>query len=242
MIIVVFFSEIGDITQYRNLRQIITRARNNLKVDQQKYEYIMVLSIKKLKKRTTKERNQIDENAKKYFGNMDNIGSNADVGGSKLTRGLEHQMLQDIQVQGDLNDFINLLKVLESNQEVLSILVALKEVPRGVGKRKFAKLNDGITDRKCIIASVKMKCGQLYQVIEVECEHKSLSKIILSSYKKQNREEIHCQLLLNLVLDSGSWTSQSLNRLNNKGISVMKSKHSKKGIRHRVMLMLEKLT
>ncbi|MGM0523516.1 MAG: Tn7-like element transposition protein TnsE [Bacillota bacterium] len=213
-----------------------------VQMNQQKHEYITIPTIKKLKRHTTKERNQIDENTKKYYGNTDNIRSTADVGGSRLTRGLEHQMLQDIQVQGDLKDFINLLKVLESNQEVLSIRVAVKELPQGVGKRKFAKLNDGITDRKCIIANVKMKGGQLYQIIEVDRENKSLSTIILSSYKKQNWEEIHYQLLRNLVLDSGSWTSQSLNRLNNKGISVMKSKHSKKGIRHRAMLMLEKLT
>lgn len=106
-------------------------------------------------------------------------------------------------------------KVLESNQEVLSTRVAVKELPQGVDKRKFAKLNDGITDRKCII--VKMKGGQLYQVIEVDRKHKSLSTIILSSYKKQNWEEIHYQLLLNLVYDSGSWKSQSLNAMRKKG-------------------------
>lgn len=59
-----------------------------------------------------------EENIKRYYGDDHSIRSTADRGGQQLTKGLEHQMLHEIKAQGELQDFINVLKVLEQYPEV----------------------------------------------------------------------------------------------------------------------------
>ena len=105
----------------------------------------------------------------------------ADVGGNKLARGIENKPLYEIQAQGELLDFINVLKVLEGYPEIKAINVATGLLPAGSEKRKFSYLDDGITNRKYIVASIELFNGRQYKVLEIEREIRSLSMLILSS-------------------------------------------------------------
>ncbi|MEK4487658.1 hypothetical protein MHH81_19270 [Psychrobacillus sp. FSL H8-0484] len=78
-----------------------------VQMNQLKHEYTSVPRIKRIKNSSAKQRTREDENTKKYYGNNESIRSTADTGGQHLARGLEHQMLHEIQAQGELQDFIN---------------------------------------------------------------------------------------------------------------------------------------
>ncbi|MDY0407121.1 hypothetical protein P5G51_018865 [Virgibacillus sp. 179-BFC.A HS] len=112
-----------------------------------------------------------DENTKRYYGDDNSIRSTADSGGQQLAMGLEHQMLHEIQVQGELQDFINVLKVLEQYPEVKAIRQFIDVLPYVPRERKFTKLNDGITKRRYVIAEVYMRHGEHFNIIEVEREN-----------------------------------------------------------------------
>ncbi|WP_231120728.1 hypothetical protein [Bacillus safensis] len=93
-----------------------------------------------------------DENTKKYYNNHDSIRTTVDSGAQQLVRGLEHQMLHEIQAQGELQDFINVLKVMEQHPKVQVIRAFTDVLPEGIGERKFIKLSDGVTKRRYVIA------------------------------------------------------------------------------------------
>ncbi|MFC4354808.1 Tn7-like element transposition protein TnsE [Chryseomicrobium sp. FSL W7-1435] len=212
-----------------------------VQMNQLKHEYTLVPKIKRIKSSSSKQRTKEDENTKKYYGNNDSMRSTADSGGQHLARGLEHQMLHEIQAQGELNDFINVLKVMEQHPNVVEIRAFTDVLPEGLGERKFTKLSDGVTKRRYVIAKVHMTNGKQFNIIEVERENRSLSMLILSSPNTHNWNAIYHCLLVNLVNSNGAWTSQTLKIIENRGVIVMKAKHSSKGIRHRSNILLNKL-
>lgn len=204
------------------------------------HEYTSVPKVKRIKRGSSKQRLEEDENTKRYFGNNDSIRSTADSGGHHLARGLEHQMLHEVKAQGELQDFVNVLKILEQYPEVKAIRAFTDVLPEGLGERKFTKLNDGVTKRNYVIAEVYLMNGGRFNIIEVEREHRSLSTIILSSLFNQDWGNIYNQLLLNLVNASGTWQSKSLKYVETIGINIVKAKHSNKGIRHMAGILLGK--
>ncbi|ASC51679.1 MULTISPECIES: Tn7-like element transposition protein TnsE [Staphylococcus] len=212
-----------------------------VQMNQLGHEYTSVPKVKQVKLGSTKQRLEEDENTKRYYGDDHYIRSTADSGGQQLARGLEHQMLHEIKAQGEIQDFINVLKVLEQYPEVKAIRAFTDVLPESVGHRKYTKLSDGITKRSYIIAEVYMMNGNHFNIIEVERERRSLSTLILSSSSKQNWSAICNYILLNLVNASGNWTRKSLNSINTKGIKIEKTKHSSKGVQHRAGILLGKL-
>lgn len=212
-----------------------------VQMNQLKHEYKTVPKIDRVKGNSTKQRTKEDENTKKYYINNDSIRSTADVGGEQLVRGLEHQMLNEIQTQGELQDFINILKIMEQHPQVREIRVVIDVLPDGMGERKFKKLSDGITKRSYVIAEVYMVKGKRFNIIEIERETYSLSMLIISSLSVENWEYVYNRLFINLVNDSGSWTSKSLKSFETQGVVFTKAKHSSKGIRHRAEMLLKKL-
>jgi hypothetical protein len=212
-----------------------------VQMNQLKHEYSFTPKIERIKGNPTKQRINEDESTKKYFINDDSTRSTADSGGQQLARGLEHQMLSEIQAQGDLQDFINVLKVMEQYPEVKTIRAFMDVLPDGLGERRFTKLSDNITKRKYVIAEIYMVNGQRFNIIEIERENRSLSMIILSSSSINNWKPIYDRLLVNLVNDSGTWTSKSLKSIENQGVTVKKAKHSSKGVQHRAEIMFCKL-
>lgn len=86
----------------------------------------------KIRRTSNKQRTQEDENTKRYFIEDNGRRSTADVGGNQLARGIENKSLYEIQAQGELLDFINVIKVLEGYSEVKAIKVATGILPTGV--------------------------------------------------------------------------------------------------------------
>lgn len=174
--------------------------------------------IERIKGSPSKQRMKEDENTKKYYINHDSIRSTADSGGQQLVRGLEHQMLHDIQEQGELQDFINMLKILEQYSQIQVIRAFIDVLPEGLGERKFTKLSDGVTKRRYMVAEVYMVNGKRFNILEVERENRSMSMLILSSSKITNWNSIFRYLVLNLVNDNGTWASKTLKIIENQGV------------------------
>ena len=213
-----------------------------VQMNQLNHEYTSVPRIERIKNSSAKQRTREDENTKKYYGNNESIRSTADAGGQQLARGIEHQMLHEIQAEGEIQDFINVLKVIEQYHQVRIIRAFTKDLPDTSGGRRFAKLSDGITKRRYVIAEVYMMNGNRFNIIEVEREHRSLSTIILSSQIARDWTPIYNSLLGNLVNVSGTWTSKSLTYMEAQGVFVSKAKHSSKEPRHRAETLLSKLS
>lgn len=212
-----------------------------VQMNQLKHEYTLVPRIERIKGSPSKQRMKEDENTKIYYINHDSIRSTADSGSQQLVRGLEHQMLHEIQAQGELQDFINVLKLMEQHPQVQVIRAFTDVLPEGLGERKFTKLSDGVTKRRYVIAEISLMNGKQFNIVEIERESRSLSILILSSATIHNWNSIYKSLLLNLVNDNGTWTSKTLKIIENQGVIVMKAKHSSKGIRHRSEILLNKL-
>ncbi|MFE6707165.1 Tn7-like element transposition protein TnsE [Bacillus thuringiensis] len=157
-------------------------------------------------------------------------------------RGLEHQMLHEIQAQGELQDFINVLKALEQYPIVGTIQVIMDVLPDVHGEHRFTKLSDNITKRRYVIAQIYLGNGKQYNIIEIELENRSLSTLILSSLVTREWKVIYDRLLVNLVNDSGKWTSKSLKSLEGQDIKLVKAKHSSKGVQHRAEVLSNKLS
>ncbi|MCK0473829.1 Tn7-like element transposition protein TnsE [Alkalihalobacillus sp. APA_J-10(15)] len=217
-----------------------TDAFDLVQMNRLRHEYTSVPNVKRIKRGFSKQRMEEDENTKRYYGVNDSIRSTADVGGQQLERGLEHQMLHEIQVQGELQDFINVLKILEQYSEVKAIQTFMDVLPEGLGERKFTKLSDGVTKRRYVIAEVFMMDGGRFNIIEVERERRSLSTLILSSPTKQDWSTIYNHLLMNLVNASGTWATKSLAYFKTQGITIAKAKHSSKGIRNWAGILFSK--
>lgn len=211
-----------------------------VQMNQLRHEYTSVPKVKRIKRGTSKQRVDEDENTKRYYSDNNSIRSTADSGGQQLARGLEHQMLHEIQAQGELQDFINVLKILEQYPEVKAIRAFIDVLPEGLGERKFTKLSDGVTKRRYVIAEVYMKHGGRFNIIEVEREFRSISTLILSAYSNQDWSAIYNQLLIKLVNASGKWVRKSLAYFETQGINIAKAKHSSKGVRHRAGILLGK--
>nr|WP_238937995.1 Tn7-like element transposition protein TnsE [Anaerobacillus isosaccharinicus] len=212
-----------------------------VQMNQLQHEYSFTPKIERIKGKPTKQRTNEDENTKKYLIDDHSIRSTADSGGQQLVRGLEHQMLYDIQAQGELQYFINVLKALEQYPRIGTIQVIMDVLPDGHGERRFTKLSDNVTKRRYVIAEIYLGNGKQFNIIEIERENRSLSMLILSSPVTREWRPIYDRLLINLVNDSGTWTSKSLKSIEGQGITLVKAKHSSKGVQHRAEVLLNKL-
>ncbi|WP_231120729.1 Tn7-like element transposition protein TnsE [Bacillus safensis] len=83
--------------------------------------------------------------------------------------------------------------------------------------------------------------GKQFNIVEIERENRSMSILIVSSSTIHNWNSIYKSLLVNLVNDNGSWTSNTLKIIENQGVIVMKAKHSSKDVQYRSKILLNKL-
>lgn len=212
-----------------------------IEMDNQIHEYEKLPKVTKIRRNSNKQRTQEDENTKRYFIEDNGRRSTADVGGNKLARGIENKSLYEVQAQGELLDFINVLKVLEGYPAVKSIKVTTGVLPTGSEKRKFSYLDDGITNRKYIVASIELFNGEHYKVLEIERESRSLSMLILFSINSVEWPSIIQVILLGLVNKNGVWAKGLIMEIDSGGIVVKKAKHSKKSIMHKAKLLFKKM-
>ncbi|EEL84723.1 TPA: hypothetical protein QFT21_003735 [Bacillus paranthracis] len=212
-----------------------------IEMDNQIHEYEKLPKVTKIRRNSNKQRTQEDENTKRYFIEDNARRSTADVGGNQLVRGIENKSLYEIQAQGELLDFINVLKVLEGYPEIKTINVATGILPTGSEKRKFSYLDNGSTNRKYIVASIELFNGKHYKILEIERESRSLSMLILSSTISMEWSSIIQDMLSGLVDKSGVWAKELITGIEREGIVIKKAKHSRKSIIHKAKLLFEKL-
>ncbi|MGO0711602.1 Tn7-like element transposition protein TnsE [Bacillus subtilis] len=212
-----------------------------IEMDNQIHEYENLPKVTKIRRNSNKQRTQEDENTKRYFIEDNGRRSTADVGGNQLARGIENKSLYEIQAQGELLDFINVLKVLEGYPEVKAINIATGILPTGSEKRKFSYLDDRITNRKYIVASIELFNRRQYKVLEIERESRSLSMLILSATISVEWSSVIQDMLSGLVDKSGVWTKELITGIEREGIVVKKARHSRKSFKHRAQSLKGKL-
>ncbi|WP_346961567.1 Tn7-like element transposition protein TnsE [Clostridium sp.] len=144
-----------------------------------------------------------------------------------MIKGLEFKTLDSVVVKGELEEFIEVLKLLEKRADIKKVEIIVGELPDG---RKFSRLKDGITGRRYIIGKITMGDGREYSLIEVEREDKSLSILILTGNKLVKWKTIYSILLLGLIEGSGKWSSEDIIKIQRLGIDIVRKKHTPKSI------------
>lgn len=208
-----------------------------IEMDNQIHEYVGLPKVTKIQRNSNKQRNFEDENTKKRF--VDDKGKRAtsDVGGSRVAKGLETKSLYDIQVQGELGEFIKVLKVLENYPEVQSINVIQGSLKEFSTTKRFVYLSDDMIERKYVIAEIKLFSNKEVSVIEVEREDKALSTLICFAKNQPNKSYCYQLILTGLIDSHGSWNKE-LFKLNY--ISFLTLRHGKKDVEHRAQRLFQK--
>ncbi|MEG0308349.1 MAG: Tn7-like element transposition protein TnsE [Clostridium sp.] len=189
------------------------------------HEYVRIPRINKLKTGRKARRDKEDSRTKEYLIDKGNLRAVADEGGQDLIKGLEFSSIENISVKGELEEFIEVLKLLEKEPAIGRVDTIVGDLP---GDRTFSKLNDGITKRRYAIGKVTMVDGRECSLIEVEREDRALSMLILKGNKLVKWKSIYSILLLGLVEKSGKWSSEDIIKIQRQGIIVIRKKHIKK--------------
>lgn len=191
------------------------------------HEYEFLPEIKKRKTGRKIRRDKEDETTEPYIIDSGNIRTTADEGGQDLIKGLEFKTLDSVVVKGELEEFIEVLKLLEKRPNIKKVEIIVGELPDG---RKFSRLKDGITRRKYIIGKITMCDGRQCSLIEVEREEKSLSMLIVKVNNRVNWYKIYSILLIGLIEESGNWSVNELEKLKASGVNILRKKHIRKNI------------
>ncbi|MCY8356157.1 hypothetical protein MOD14_18505 [Bacillus haynesii] len=125
-----------------------------IEMDNQVHEYVKLPKVTKVRRDSNKQRNHEDESTKRYFIGDQGRRSTSDVGGSKIARGIGNKSLYDIQVQGELGEFIKVLNVLENYSEVKSINVIQGSLKEFSKTKRFVYLSNGVNVRNYMIAEI----------------------------------------------------------------------------------------
>lgn len=205
------------------------------------HEYVRLPQIHRRKRGARTIRKREDENTEKYVLEDDGLRTTADVGGEKLIRGMEFTSVDKVEEKGELEEFIEILKLLEKRPNIKVVEVITGELPEGKKGKRFARLSDGVTRRRYAIGKIIMMNGRECSLIDVEREGRALSMLILKGDKLTRWKEIYNLMLLSLVNESGNWSSQVVNRFKIAEIEVLRVKHIKKNKYEKVNRMYEKI-
>ncbi|MGF9975496.1 hypothetical protein [Viridibacillus arvi] len=186
----------------------------------------------KIHNHKNKTRTFEDENTEKYFLNESTNRSTEDIGGNKIARGLEQEALLNTDVEGELDDFIKVMQVLQSFPEVQSINIIQGSLKEFDDKKRFVYLSDGVT----VIGEIKLFSGKEVNVVEIEREDKAISTLI---YFVDNDESKLSKsgLILKILIDKGIWDKIQLNF---KSINYLKLRHGKKDYQQRENMIFKK--
>lgn len=188
------------------------------------HQYIRLPKINKLKTGQKVKRAKEGSNTKIFIKDSGNLRSVADEGGQGIIKGLEFSSIDKVEVKGELESFINMMKSFREKPEVVNVEVFIGELP---GYRTFAKLSDGITRRKYGIGKVTMIDGEEKSFIDVERENRSLSMLVLTAKGKVNWKWIYNRLLYGVINESGVWSNDIIDKVIRMGIKVNRKRHKK---------------
>jgi len=117
-----------------------------------------------------------------------------------------------------------MLKRLEKEQEVDNVEIIVGELP---GYKAFSTLSDGETRRKYAIGRITMVDGAERSIIDIEREGRALSMLILKAQGKVNWKWLYSKLLYGVVNESGVWSNNDIDEINNIGIVIERRRHGK---------------
>ncbi|MEH7728373.1 Tn7-like element transposition protein TnsE [Bacillus safensis] len=103
------------------------------------------------------------------------------------------------------------MRVLQDCPEVQSINIIQGSLKEFSETKRFVYLSDGVTERKYVIAEVKLLSEKVFNVIEVEREQKSISTFIHFAAKSENKLYKLNIILRGLVDNNGVWDKLQLN-------------------------------
>lgn len=209
-----------------------------IEMDNQVHEYEKLPKVTKIRRNSNKQRNFEDENTKRYFIDDQGKRSTSDVGGSRVAKGLENKSLFDLQVQGELGEFIKVLKVLENYPEEQSINVIQGSLKDFSDTKRFVYLSDGVTERKYVIAEITLFANKVVSVIEVEREDKAISTLICFLDNYENKKYVYHRVLNRLINGNGTWDKEQLQYSN---IAFLTLRHGKKNFEHRANILIERI-
>lgn len=209
-----------------------------VEMDNQKHEYIQMPKITKLRRNSNKKREFEDEHTKKRFINDSLKRSTADVGGNQVTRGLEKQVLSDVKIDGELGEFIKVMRVLQDFPEVQSINIIQGSLKEFSSTKRFVYLSDGVTERKYVIAEIKFFSGREVSVIEVEREYRALSTLMMSLTAPTNTKYQYRPILDSLADNSGTWDKHMLSL---QRILYVTLRHVRKSPEYQAKRFIEKI-
>lgn len=181
-----------------------------IEMDNQIHEYISMPKIIKISRKNNKKRDFEDENTKKRFINSDSNRSTADVGGNQITRGLEQQSLMDVQIDGELGDFIKVMQVLQDFPEVQSINIIQGSLKEFSDTKRFVYLSDDVKERKYVITQIRLFSGKEVSVIEIEREDKAISTLLCCLNVSEDRYYQQRMILTGLINQKGNWEKGKL--------------------------------
>lgn len=207
-------------------------------MDNQIHEYMKLPKLTKIRRNSNKKRDFEDENTKRYFVDDQGKRATSDVGGIRIAKGLETKSLYDIQVQGELGEFIRVLKVLENYPEVQWVNVIQGSLKEFSSTKRFVYLSDDVTERKYVIAEIKLFPNIEVSVIEVEREDRALSTLICFIKNNANKKYYYQIVLMGLIDNHGSWNKELFQQ---KYISFLTLRHGKKDVEHRARLIVDKI-
>ena len=206
-----------------------------------RHDYLKLPSINKVTTGRTIKRAGRDEKTKKIFSTDTGLRTTGDVGGEDVLKGLEFNNISDVNVKGELEEFLEMLKILRRRPSIESIEVIIDYLPKVKGYR-FARLNDNSTRRRYAIAKIRMNNGLIHSLIEVEREDKSLSMLLLKSdNNKIDWNRIYNELLIGLVTESGKWSKAVSEKIQQKGIVIIRNRHLRNSFTERAKKIYDRL-
>lgn len=206
------------------------------------HEYERFPRIKKVRTGRKIRRTKEDDNTEKFIFEDKGLRTTADTGGEDLVKGLEFSNLEKVEVKGELEEFIEVLKHLKERPDVKSVEIVVGELPGGTKGKKFSRLQNGFTKRKYVIGKLVMLNEKEICLIEVEREERSLSMIIMKSIILMNWKNFCSIMLLGLVNESGKWSNDIIDKVKEQGIEVIRKKHTSKSIEEREKQLYKSLT
>lgn len=207
------------------------------------HEYARMPNINRIKNGSIDRRMKEDENTKTFITENGQARTVADTGGDRLLTGLEFTSIADVTEKGELEEFINILRLIGNRFDVKSVEIIIGELPKGKGRKskKFSKLSDGITKRKYAIGKVAMIDDRECSLIEIEREDKALSMLILKASGNVKWKLVYSRLLIGLVDESGNWSNEVIDKLKKEEVVICRIKHINRNKYERANYVYEKI-
>jgi len=199
-------------SDFINTNETVHTYRNDVKVNKIKNGELHIRDIE-------------DEDTQTYEVQNQALRTTADTGGVDTARGLEYENIDNVSVQGELEKFIEILKLLKEKPNVKSVEVIIDYLPEGKKGKKFAFLSDGVTPRRYIVGKIVMN-DTIYNLFEIERENRSLSMLLLYSRYNVNWRKIYLSVTLGLVNKSGTWELQIIGSLQKIGVYSNRIRHT----------------